>query len=284
MKKSIYTLAVTLLLSACQKNVPTLTDKEKADFARISETNDYHSYLNEVIKLEQKYQTAALPEVQIPVRFYDVQPLGGASLFDRETDPVLEHLNAQFKDANITFYLDAPLENVYSSISVDNLYDNRNLENSFFEKHYKAEALNIYIVKNTKDVLGFTHYPDTQIQRVFVADKDLMGASLIHEVGHYLGLLHTFEELPATQTALSCEFNGDKICDTPKDMSHTSFIESECRLFGSYKDEKGVEIQPDLNNFMSYYGTCRTNFSALQLKRMNFIAHRIKLPQMNIGS
>ena len=110
-----------------------------------------------------------------------------------------------------------------------------------------------------------------------------MGASLIHEIGHFLGLLHTFDDLPSPSPALTCEYTGDKICDTPKDLSHTSFIESECRLFGSYKDELGLEIQPDLNNYMSYYGTCRTNFSALQLKRMNFIAHRIKLPQMAVG-
>jgi hypothetical protein len=283
MKKSINALLFTLLLGACHNSIPVKTDTEKADFARIKEMNDYSSYLNEVIKLEQKYQSTDLAEVWIPVRFYDVQPLGGASLFDKETDPILEHLNSQFKAANIQFYLDAPIENVYSSVTVDMLYQNRKLETDFFDKHYKTEAINIYILKNAKDVLGFTHYPDTEIQRIFVAEKDLMGASLIHEMGHFMGLLHTFEGISSPEHS-GCSYEGDKICDTPKDDTKISFIENECQIYGSYKDEKGEDLQPDLNNFMSYYGTCRNTFSAQQIKRMNFIANKIKLPQLNVGS
>jgi Pregnancy-associated plasma protein-A len=283
MRKSINTLLFALLLGACHNSVPVKIDKEKADFARIKEMNDYSSYLNEVIKLEQKYQSTGLAEVWIPVRFYDVQPLGGASLFDKETDPIIEHLNTQFKAANIQFYLDAPIENVYSSVSVDMLYGNRKLETDFFEKHYKTEAINIYIVKNAQDVLGFTHYPDTEIQRIFVADKDLMGASLIHEMGHFMGLLHTFEGVSSANHS-GCDYEGDKICDTPKDDTKISFIENECQIYGTYKDEKGEDLQPDLNNYMSYYGTCRTTFSTQQLKRMNFIANKIKLPQLSVGS
>jgi mRNA-degrading endonuclease YafQ of YafQ-DinJ toxin-antitoxin module len=281
MKKSIVALTFALLLSACRNTTPVKSVNEKADFERFKEMNDYSSYLNEVIKLEDKYKSNKLTEVWIPVRFYDVQPLAGASLFDKETVPILEHLNSQFKAANIQFYLDAPIENVYSSISVDMLYQNRKLENDFFDSHYKADVVNIYIIKNAQDVLGFTHYPQSELQRVFVAEKDLMGASLIHEMGHFLGLLHTFEHV-SSEDHSGCAFEGDKICDTPKDDTKISFLENECRIWGTYKDEKGQDLQPDLNNFMSYYGTCRNSFSEQQIKRMNFIATKIKLPQMQI--
>jgi hypothetical protein len=283
MKTLSLSLLITVLFMACKNHAPATADNEQIEFQQIKENEDYHSYLNNVIKLEQKYAKAGFEDISIPIRFYEVQPLEGASLYETDTEPIIEHLNAQFKAAHIQFYLDAPLENIYSELSVDHLYTNRRLEFAFTEDHYRADVLNVYIIKNTQDVLGFTHYPHTEIQRVFVAQKDLMGASFIHELGHFFGLLHTFDELGDPTVAMGCEFAGDKICDTPKDMPGASFIEGECRLYGTYKDEKGEVISPSLNNFMSYYGTCRNTFTDIQLKRMNFIAKRIKLPQMQVG-
>ena len=48
------------------------------------------------------------------------------------------------------------------------------------------------------------------------------GRLLAHEMGHYLGLYHTFEGLNCANG--NCKTDGDRICDTPPDASvRTSF-------------------------------------------------------------
>lgn len=77
----------------------------------------------------------------------------------------------------------------------------------------------------------------------------------VHELGHYFGLLHTFEtmfgkELPDGSNGAT---TGDKILDTPADPYYmyegTHVANGACEMF--FKDWK-----PMINNFMSYYRPC----------------------------
>jgi hypothetical protein len=45
------------------------------------------------------------------------------------------------------------------------------------------------------------------------------GRTTTHEVGHYLGLFHTFEAGCVNGVAPTCYSNGDRICDTPAEQS-----------------------------------------------------------------
>ena len=42
-----------------------------------------------------------------------------------------------------------------------------------------------------------------------------LNRTLTHEVGHYLGLLHTFNNTSSCATESNCQTQGDKVCDTP---------------------------------------------------------------------
>ncbi|MCK0203825.1 M43 family zinc metalloprotease [Ornithobacterium rhinotracheale] len=83
-------------------------------------------------------------------------------------------------------------------------------------------------------------------------DKVLRSTSP-HEVGHCLGLYHTFEQAFCKEKidGSNCHKCGDKVCDTPPDIG-------KGRKYG-YK--------PDMTNIMSYY-PYRDHFTEGQFERM----------------
>ncbi len=89
--------------------------------------------------------------------------------------------------------------------------------------------------------------------------------TLAHEIGHYLGLCHTHEELTrfaiANRTELECKASGDGICDTPWDPGPTQCQrEPHCIL-----SCPSVAARPDVSNIMSYYLGCRRTLTDEQL-------------------
>jgi hypothetical protein len=84
-----------------------------------------------------------------------------------------------------------------------------------------------------------------------------LGRTATHEVGHYLGLYHTFQG--GCASAASCNTNGDLICDTNPESQPNSYpcTASSC---GSSDPTR---------NYMDYsYDLCMTNFTVEQTRRM----------------
>lgn len=93
---------------------------------------------------------------------------------------------------------------------------------------------------------------------------------LSHEMGHYLGLKHTFEgDGVELVDGSNCETVGDGFCDTPADPG-TPPVETaggNCDLVNETTDANGDVYVPDVTNIMSYYD-CAERFSVEQYREM----------------
>lgn len=84
------------------------------------------------------------------------------------------------------------------------------------------------------------------------------GRTATHEVGHYLGLFHTFDNGCGSLT--NCYTSGDRICDTLPEQSSA---------FGCQTSRQTCGDADPVRNYMDYSDDlCMTNFTPEQARRM----------------
>lgn len=101
------------------------------------------------------------------------------------------------------------------------------------------------------------------------------GPLFAHEMGHYLGLYHTFEGSNCANS--NCATEGDRVCDTPPDKSTNNSIscnnpENSCATdtLSNYSNGSFLNDVPDLiADFMDYGNdACHNEFTEGQAERM----------------
>jgi hypothetical protein len=151
----------------------------------------------------------------------------------------------------------------------------------------KPDDLNLYIkggIGSPNAVAGWAYLPDILAAPAAVALLDgvaidhrtlpggpipgfELGHTATHEVGHWLGLFHTFHPGEAPGGPSGCEGEGDFVDDTP---SHDLFtFPGEVGPCGEGSDtcpQAGVD---PIHNFMNYsFDSCYEEFTAGQAERM----------------
>jgi len=97
------------------------------------------------------------------------------------------------------------------------------------------------------------------------------GTTLKHEIGHYFSLYHThgkdYNITDELVNGTNCETAGDDICDTPADPNLLSSVYN-CQYIGTATDANGQPYNPQVNNIMSYSGSCRNALTPKQFDRV----------------
>lgn len=213
------------------------------------------------------------------LRYQNAAPFTDATGNDMEVHFCLATVNPQGNPTN-------GITRTFSSYTALNANDDVLMKN--MDRWDPLYYLNIwtvdYIFGFNISVAGYATMPSNigdASDGVVTAAGSLNSSVLAHEVGHYLGLYHTWNTPNGIANCLNdnCLLDGDMVCDTPPD---TSIALSGCMLnscSSEMDDTSGFNpFTGDVNELPNYmdYNLCPISFSAGQGSRMHDVVNNIR--------
>ena len=250
---------------------------------------------------------------QIAILNQDYRNFGGSNFSSDAVDTQIQfELAKKDPDGNCT----DGINRIASMLSVDHLWQNVTEDSALKALiHWPNDRyLNLYVIHNTDAsdaAFGYATFPwDIGTSRLDSIDGVVivydafglsnngdvaLGRTGTHEVGHWLGLLHTFQ---GSCTNNNCLTDNDKVCDTPPLLTSTplslacSATPNTCAT-----DDDDITAQnpfrPAVNggdgdqfdmieNYMDYSSdSCMNRFTAGQLVRMETYLNGARAPIWN---
>jgi hypothetical protein len=204
----------------------------------------------------------------VPVYYHLIGPSTRAGIV-RLSDVLQSHcdLNKAYENSDIQFYI-VGIDSIFNSSFYE--FANSSVGDNIMRTYNVSNVCNIYVNNDPRGVCGYAFFPGSGPSGggIFV-NKNCYGpttSTLIHEMGHYCGLFHTFESFLGTEfvDGTNCASAGDRFCDTPADFLDYRW---SCPYTGNQTDPKGALYRTVLDGsfYMSYSNDgCQDKFSAAQ--------------------
>ncbi|MBC6992995.1 M43 family zinc metalloprotease [Neolewinella lacunae] len=248
------------------------------------------------------------PPFTLPIVFHIVHENGAENISNAAVERGLAYANEAF--ANVGYYDQGtgvntqiqfclarrdpdnnPTNGINRIVSpLTNLDSNDDRDLKDLSRWNTREYINVWVVKEICGlglgcgVAGYAYYPSAHgsgidgivMEARWLAGDEAAAGVLIHELGHYLGLRHTFD---GGCTNDDCTRDGDAVCDTPPDQSKAAVpctgTANSCTTdvnSGFATDQNDMFI-----NYMDYgHFRCYSAFTAGQRDRMHFFIDGIR--------
>ena len=249
-----------------------------------------YDYLSTGLPVHRNFSRSTL---RIPVVYHIIHQNGPENVPDSVIQQSLNQLNLRFQNAapytnisggaaNIEFCLASvdpwgnPTTGITRDTSVYTYFANppNAIEDAYIKNINRwcpATYLNIWILNHSGGIAYATYANSPQEMDGIVASYyHLLNSVMSHEAGHYLNLAHTFNYLFDCSN-LNCLIDGDKVCDTPPDMTSNFFDCDQNSCSTELADTSGFNPfssdQMDSPNYMDYT-ECPLLFTPGQAERM----------------
>lgn len=192
-----------------------------------------------------------------------------------ELHRAVANLNEAYHDAHFIFYLDR-VNVIVSPLNLEDLSQNHyQVYNDFSDKHDLPDVMSVYIFDHGREFCeisgpsiscgrtgGFSYILSERTNNIVMSRFDISDVKVFaHEMGHFWGLYHTFEEAQFGKDDFDpdrCGELGDSICDTPPDPGavYEVYVNYTTCELSNLTNDAGKAYKPMIENYMSYYKPC----------------------------
>ncbi len=217
-----------------------------------SKIQEEEQYEDGIKSFDTKWQfftsTHRKNQYTLPVVVHIIHNNGSENISDQQVQTAIDHLNNAF--ANIGYYdqqvgVNTDIQFCLAKRTPDNTEttgitrtistltnfnsDTEDQEVKDLIRWDPTLYINIWVVNEICSstgcgVAGYAYFPAAHgqsfdgivVESAFMGDSEAGTSVLIHELGHYLGLYHTFQGGCPNN---NCRSEGDQVCDTPPDQT-----------------------------------------------------------------
>jgi hypothetical protein len=220
--------------------------------------------------LKRNARVTGDPVTYIPIKPWLIRKTDGTGwLTEAQVMRGLAAANQYFIKAGFQFYFCGS----FGYINNDRFYELHNEDDPLLPT--VPGVLNLYYTYRAflggGEVGGYTYLPSNINNKIAIiynhADNE---RTFVHELGHYFGLIHTFETFYGKElvSGANCTTTGDYVCDTPADPGgQPGYSVSNCVYTGTILDAQGRPYNPLLYNAMGY-NFCGSELTKGQHERM----------------